>query len=113
MRAGATRLATMRLAIRGWISSGRTGNSVAGRGSFNRLNPCRVLRHGARLRFSTVNPHSLGFHEFRNPKGGVLIKHWPFQALGVSVEKRLQGSFIDPAVSFPVENAGLNPLLDA
>jgi hypothetical protein len=35
-----------------------------------------------------------------------LIKRRPFQGLRVTVKERLQGSFIDPAVPFPVEKAG-------
>src|SRR5690348_4943363 len=97
LRAGGTHLATTRLAIPGWISSGRIGNSVAGRGSFSRPNCFRVSRHGARIRFTTVNPRSLGFHEFRRPKGRVLIKPRPFQGFGVTVEEGLQGALIDPA----------------
>src|SRR6266436_6756913 len=60
-----------------------------------------------------LTPRSLGFHKLRYPKGGVLIKGRPFQGLGMSVEKGLQGSFIDPAVPFSVEKAGFNPLLHA
>ena len=69
--------------------------------------------HGASLRLSTVDPHSLRFHKLRYPKGGVLIKRGPLQALRVSVEERLQGYFIDPAVPLPVEKACFNPLLNA
>jgi hypothetical protein len=42
-----------------------------------------------------------------------LIKREPFQNLGLSVKEGLQGSFIDPAVPFPVEKSGFNPLLKA
>src|SRR3984957_11621145 len=112
-RAGATRLAITRLAIPGWISSGRTGNSAAGRGSFSRLHLFRVLRHGAGLHFSTVDSHSLGLHKLRYPKGGVSIKHGPFQNLRLSVEEGLQGSFVDPTVPLPVEKSCFNPFLNA
>jgi hypothetical protein len=113
LRAGATRLATTRLAIPGWISSGRTGNSAAERGSFSRLHVFRVLRRGASLRSSTVDSHFLRFHKLRYPKCGVLIKRGPFQNLGLSVKEGLQGSFIDPAVPLPVEKSGFNPRLKA
>jgi hypothetical protein len=42
-----------------------------------------------------------------------LIKRRPFQGFRVTVKERLQGSFIDPAVPFPVEKAGFNPFLNA
>ena len=64
-------------------------------------------------RFSTVDPRSFRLHKLRYPKSGVLVKHGPFQGLGVSVEERLQGSFIDPAIPLPVENTCFNPLLNA
>src|ERR1700730_12143950 len=109
--AGGTRLAITRLVIPGWISSRRTGNSAAERGSFSRLHVFQVLRRGESLRSSTVDSHSLRFHKLRYPKGGVLIKRGPFQNLGLRVKEGLQGSFIDPAVPFPVEKSGFNPLL--
>jgi hypothetical protein len=65
------------------------------------------------LRFSAGDPRFLGFHKLRYPEGSVFIKQRPFQGLGVTVEERLQGSFIDPAVPLPMKKAGFDPLLNA
>ena len=105
------RLAITRLVIPGWIRSGRVGNSAAGCGSCSRLLPFRALRNGASLRF-TLSLSSLRFHELRNPKCRVFIKRRPVQVFGVAVEEGLQRCFVDTTIPFPVEKAGLNPLLN-
>ena len=74
--AGGTRLATTRRARSPDGSDPGVLETVSPeRGSFNRPHLFRVLRHGASLPFSTVEPRSLGLHELRHPKGCVLIKH--------------------------------------